>query len=1000
MSKPDWESLQIKVIRSLFLAVSSVFVVFYGCSGTALARELREDSASVARADAFEKVIPIEKTTASVPLAESVSLVAVSRPSARTAEQTPPTLSQLITTLPASEESVAAGSDTAATVETATENNNVAADQPFVDESPLAIETAQVQDAMPVEVDSTRAEDLQIPSRFGASFSTSTAGFDEVLGVNAFVPLDQTAGEEVTFLEGGVQLAGGHLSASLNIGHRNYDLDDDVINGGYLGVDARSTDSSTFYQLAGGYEYIEEDWEWRVNGYLPIGNSTNTLRSVNDDSNVVGTSQFQGNQLVLSASGERQRILQQENALGGFDLEVGAQLDEWDGGELMGFAGAYYLSGTESSLGAQARLQANFESSFNAGLSLQHDGLFGTSVGFSISASLPGIRFHEEDERDFQNDNEVAIRLRDPLMRRPNVAINQINRTEIVAVDETQALRNPEEEQDYRFVHVDLAGGAGTGDGTHESPFGAVEDAIALINSDPNTYSDGNTIVYVDGEQAPAATIPGFAIPDRVRVLSQGPAQTIGGMAFLGFPSTPTRLPFSADQNFNVTGSAPNANGITVALPESNDGVFPTITGGSADLVTLGSNTVLSGFQIQGAANHGVTAMDVDNVELRNNLIENSGGSGIAFNNVGGSIVLFDNEINGSADRGIQIQNSLTLQSPEIAIAGFDLNNNTVGMEFLAMGSDTERPSQAITIGPSTTANTSQGTPNGTALTNSILNSTGEGIIAEATASTTMLTSSATQELSVSDITIDDSGAEGIRLVTRNGAGGQEFSMVRGTVSNNAGNGLTFMNGEPNNGAIRSASVQEIVIRDSTISGNGGSGIEVALSDASAQELVIRGNQITGNAGDGIRSMAEDFSVQEWRTEAATGDAGVSENTISGNTGQAVVIEVQDFATLPIVSVVSNNLSGNTTGSDLEITSTSTPGNSAAACLVVSDNLAPMGIQLTGADILLTNNVPSVLVQDLPTLLADTNITFSSDLLGARSMSADPFQNETNRCIL
>ena len=338
MSKPDWESLQIKVIRSLFLAVSSVFVVFYGCSGTALASELQEDTPSIAKADASEKIISIEKTAPSVQLAASVSLAAVSQPSAHLStqlvEQTPPTLSRLIATLPASEDGVAVGSDAAA-APMATEGNNSAADQFSGDCSLLAVETAQVQEATPIEVDSTRAEDLEIPSRFGASFSTSTAGFDEVLGVNAFVPINQGAGEEVTFLEGGVQLVGGNLSASVNIGHRNYDLDDDVINGGYLGVDARSTDSSTIYQLAGGYEYIEEDWEWRVNGYLPIGNDTNTLRSVNDDSNVVGTSQFQGNQLVLSAAGERQRILQQENALGGFDLEVGAQLDAWDGGELM-----------------------------------------------------------------------------------------------------------------------------------------------------------------------------------------------------------------------------------------------------------------------------------------------------------------------------------------------------------------------------------------------------------------------------------------------------------------------------------------------------------------------------------------------------------------------------------------------------------------------------------------------------------------------------------------
>ncbi|MEO1637362.1 MAG: right-handed parallel beta-helix repeat-containing protein, partial [Cyanobacteria bacterium J06631_9] len=416
--------------------------------------------------------------------------------------------------------------------------------------------------------------------------------------------------------------------------------------------------------------------------------------------------------------------------------------------------------------------------------------------------------------------------------------------------------------------------------------------------------------------------------------------------------------------------------------------------------VTLGESTVLSGFVISNAANHGVTANNVNNVELRNNLIENAGGSGVAFDNVGGSIVLLDNEINNSGDRGIQVQNSLTMQSPEVTIAGFDLNGNAVGMEFLARGTDTERPGQRVVIGPSTAANTSVGTPNGTALTNSVLNSAGDGIVAEATGSATLLTSSASQEIAINDVTVDMSGGNGVRLLTRNGAASQEFAMTGGTVSNSTGNGFTFVNGEANNGLVRSASSQEIVVRGVTISGNGGNGVDVALSDAGAQELVIRGNQITNNTGDGIRSMTQDFGIQEWRTDPATGDAGVSENTISGNGGQAVVIEVQDSATLPIVSVVNNTLSGNTTGPDIAITSTSTPGASAAACLIVSDNLAPMGIEIAGVA-RQPGNMPSVLVQDLAALQTDINITFFAvdPLTGARTLSPAPFQNESNRCI-
>jgi len=924
-----------KAVRSLFLSLSGVFVVFYSYCGTAIASEVR-----LSRMD--------RQHTPAVDI---------------NVEAVPPVVSEEAETVI---ESVAA-----------------------------ATEGICLDDRDDLD------DRFDIPTRFGASYNTSSAGFNDIIGVNAFVPLDQDECEDILFLEGAAQLTSDNPSFSLNVGYRDYDTDDDLINGGYLGVDSRATDDSTFYQLAAGYEHIRDDWELRLNGYVPIGDATNTIRAVNVDA-VETSSGFEANQLVLSAVGERQRIFRQENALGGFDVEVGAQLDDWYGGELRGFVGAYLLSGEESSLGIQARLLADFESNFNAGLSLQHDDLFGTSVSFGVSASLPGTRFHDAGERSFQEENEVVIRLRDSLVRRPTVAINEVDESEIVSVNRVEPLRNPEEEEDYRFVHVALEGGAGTGDGTYENPFGAVEDAIALLNTDSDTYSDGNTVVYVDGENA-AASIPGFAIPDRVRVLSQGPAQTIAGMEFPGFPSTATRLPFSADQNFNVASDAPNANGITVALPDSNDGVFPTITGGpNADLVTLGESNVLAGFVLRDATNHGVSAANVNNAELRNNLIENAGGSGVSFDDVGGSIVLLDNEINGSGDRGIQIQNSLTEQAVEIAIAGFDLADNQVGMEFISSASETEFPSQRIVVGPSTTANTSQGTSNGTALTNSVLNSTAEGIIAEATGSTASLASAATQELSITDTTVDGSGAEGVRLLTQDGASSQEFSLTRGTVSNSGGNGLTFVNGEDTGGAIQSASVQEIVVRDSTIANNAGNGVDVTLADAGAQELVIRNNQIVNNTGDGIRSIAQGLTTQEWRTDAANGDAGVSENTISGNGGQAIVIEVEDAATLPIVSVIDNTISGNTTGPDIEITSTSTPPDSAAACLIVNDNLAPMGIEITGSepDPVLTGGVASVLVQDLPTLLADSNITFlAEDMSGARIASEAPFSNESDRCI-
>ncbi|NEP19598.1 MAG: hypothetical protein F6J97_22355, partial [Leptolyngbya sp. SIO4C1] len=384
--------------------------------------------------------------------------------------------------------------------------------------TPATDETVAADENVTAQAEGTSAQDLIIPTRFNASLSTSSAGFDEIVGVGAFVPLSQTAGEAVTFLEGDLQLIEGDPSISLSLGHRGYNAERNLVRGGYVGVDSRSTEDNTFYQLAAGYERLGEDWDFRFNGYVPIGDRTNTLQNVDTDTGLQTSSGFQGNQLVLSAVRERQRIFQQENALGGFDAEIGTSLFDWNSGELMGYAGGYLLSGEDSSLGGQLRLAANFESKFNAGLSLQHDDLFGTSVALSFNASWPSFRFHEEEAADFQEEYEVPIRLRDPITRRSSVAVNVRDESEIISEEDVEALRNPEEEEDYRFIHVDLASSGG--DGTYENPFGSVEDAIALINSDADTFSDGNTIVYVNGENA-TASIPGFTIPEHLNALGE-----------------------------------------------------------------------------------------------------------------------------------------------------------------------------------------------------------------------------------------------------------------------------------------------------------------------------------------------------------------------------------------------------------------------------------------------------------------------------------------------
>lgn len=782
------------------------------------------------------------------------------------------------------------------------------------------------------QTETSSATALKIPARFGLSHSTSSAGFEGVTGIQGFVPLGQTPGDTITFLDARLLFDNsGHLGGNLALGYRDLNPNNNRITGGYVGFDSRSTDDSTFYQLGAGFESLG-DWDFRLNGYLPLGDSSNTVRDLDIDTGLLTSSGFQSNQLVLNSQRQRQRILVVEDALGGADAEVGGKLTSWKGGDLRGYAGGYLMGGENTStfIGGKLRLAANITPNLNAGMAFQYDEEFGSHLSFSIGASFPGVRSPEKTE----TAEEIPLRLRESIARNPNVAIATQTETENFSENNTQVLQNPEEEQDYRFLHVLLSGGEG-GEGTIESPFGSVAEAIALVNSNPDTYSDGNTVIYVDGEGT-ADSIQSFVIPERVQVLSQGPAQSLAGLPFPGFPAEAVKLPFSQTANYT--------DGIRVLLPLSGDGVFPVITGGD-DLVTAGGDrTVLAGFQLQNAGQNAFVARGVRDVELRNNRITGAGANGIYLDDAGGSVTLFDNEITGAVGRGIYGENRSSEQNVDIAIAGYQLSDNGVGMEFAALSSAEGSPSQIISIAPSSAANPSVGLIDGNLLNNSILNSDREGLLIRAAG--TALNTGSSQEVSLSQGTLSGSGAAGIQVTADTGGGTQEFSVTESVIQGNGGAGIVVRNGTENPRATGYA--QEVFLRGNQILNNGASGLDIELNSGGSQELTIDNNQIVGNQGDGIRSVAGVAGLQEWPTNPSIDGAGISNNVITGNGGQAIKIEARDAATIAVLNILNNQIEGNnTSGLNPIAIDVSANSPSVTACVIAAGNQVPGGITLT-----------------------------------------------------
>jgi hypothetical protein len=795
------------------------------------------------------------------------------------------------------------------------------------------------------------AVDLVIPLRLGVEHSTSGGGFDGVTQFEGFIPLRQDPGQNITFFVPRFLLDNdGNIGGSLLLGHRFYSQSRNRIFGSYVAFDSRETHHNTFHQLGLGLESLGETWDFRINGYIPLGDSRQLADERRFDTGFDISSGFEENLLVLSSRREQQINRLYEASLFGLDAEAGVKLAEWNDGDsdLRAFGGVYFYDavGTDSTLGWRLRLEARPTQNFRVGLALQNDDIFGTNVVLSTGLTWPRVR----PRGPITEVEDVPARLGETIVRIPAISIDAQQESETIVDESIEPLMNPEEEQPYRFLHVTL-GRQGQGDGTFENPFGTVEEALG------DAISDGNNIVYVDGGSNP--DIPAFTIPDRVRVLSQGPVQLLAGLPFPGFLEASVRLPFSPVVNYE--------DGILVRLPFSGDGNFPRIQdAGATDLVRMGNRTVLSGFRIANATGNAIGANQIENVEIRDNTITNSGERGIFLNQVTGSVVLFDSIITGSqgsggSGQGILIRNSID-GDVEVTIRGHQIANNRIGIEISALGSLPQGfdPQQIVDIDNTDLRNSSE-----------------QALIAIAN-------NSGNQQIAFRNGNILNSGAEGL-LAQATDIGSQELTLEDSTVRGSRADGIRVQAGTFNG---VSTAAQEVFIRRNQIVNNGGDGISIESNEVAAQELAIDANVIQGNGGAGIRGAANNSSFQEYVTDSANSSSGISNNVISDNGAQGITLEANDSATL-ITDIQGNTVLNNAAinNSEVEVTANS---DTTDVCVVLNSNSSATGIRLDNNNLgtpgffevgdlstVSARNIGSIFLEPNPSVFTD-KVGFSS----------------------
>ncbi len=871
------------------------------------------------------------------------------------------------------------------------------------------------------------AVDNAIEPRVGVDFNTPRNGDDErSFGrVTGFIPLWQTPGKGLTFLDTGLRInSTGELGGTVTVGQRF--LQGGVVLGGHLSYDVRDTGNNTFNQLGLGIEAFGDKWDVHLNGYLPIGDTQQSAGSSGSTSQVTDT-QFQGNQLVFITTGGGSDFL--ESAWGGVDLDAGIQLiDLADGGQLWGYGGVYYHG---DAIGGRVRLDHRIQDRMRLGLGVQSDDNFGTQGFFSIGFSWGG-------ERSDSSDTEsLWARISESVTRNSSIVVKE---SEVVtSVSGTEVAINPATGQTYSFQHVIPDSTSTAGDGTIENPAANAN----LINA-----QTGDIIYVREGDSRTNPLAP-FTVPAGVIAISDANLETI------------------------VT-----QNG-TVTLPGSGTGILPLVdaTGSTVGITLTGSNNRLSGFEITGATDanilvngsnnalvennfsrddldDGIEVFNSSNVTVTNNIFSNSGDDAIDIES-SANAVISNNTISGSADDGIDV---LTSASPVISgntisdsgdegivLESSDnasIQNNTItnafdsGIDLLTSASATvdgnaiDGGDFGIFVGESDNASIQNNSVanvvfsgveiansnNVTVAGNAISNSDEFGIFVDTSDSTLVQNNQiANSTLSAIELTAATNASLTGNTISNSGSGAiVAFDSDTITIQNNqVATTATDINGDQIVGAIF---LQE-VIGTVDISGNmitgttgtnafDGQGITIGNSTGDIA-LTIDDNDIDNNQGDGVSIVL--FNVFTIAPSDATADITITNNRIENNgvatplRGDGIRIAVEEDTVINSLLIEDNTLTSNfDDGIDISLGQLQFLG---LVPTIATSNAEILNATIRNNTITNSQDGNGILLRSFGdnsnlVILVDTNTLTNNASVGFSATSLDTDGNESTRLCL
>ena len=745
-----------------------------------------------------------------------------------------------------------------------------------------------------------------------------------------------------------------------------YDYDGDA----YVGY------GHSFNQLGVTGEMFNEFFDFRINGYMPVGTNT-FLLSPNEF--------YQHNILVLNGI---------DSALTGFDSKFSLRprfMQVWNG--YIDIGGYGFKSGFVDSFGG---VSTGFGVSpipgWAVNMEVNHDNTFGTTgfirVAFSFGAS-PG-------------NSRLENRLLEPTRRNDHIVrYNQ----------QPEYATNPVTGQLWNVVHVDN-NNAPVGDGTAENPFKALKSAEAA--------SGVNDIVYVHhGDGTARFYADGIILKNNQQLLGAGTdhwiaTQEVGHFKLL---ATDTDNPIITNPNGNAVTLANNnvVSGLTIQYARTgiagNNIQFTTIDRNdiqrsafdSIQLTNFTGRADISNNKITQAGGDGVNVTNGNgDFEVRGNFISNSVEDGVRFVDSTGNFYSHDNDVNLTVQDGMAFENTTgsalinrdNLVSNGVgATSGLNVQQTSGRLDILAQDSTIQGNGTGVTIeaaGVGTVVNA-------TLLNNKqITANVGDGIKI-ASRFGAVVTFSVYDNFSILANGIPGGGGAGLRLFAEDAT---MIGLVHGNnFLLNAGISTPVIDQAAGiNGEFRGNTFTDLQIIRNVFNGNNnpplgvtgttsGNGIQLAYENTNTDinRLVIQDNTLTNTSGDGIVIFGGLSFTQNIIASNAVVDATLFNNTVTGSSNNALTVATGSNAVLRVTA------DGNTFSNNVNAGSPTILRDEAVS-LISSANSRLIGI-FTDNSIINNGSVPGA---DVSGIRAQS---FNSSILALKATN-NKIDSNSNRAIL